>query len=153
MNEGMMWAYKATAKQTAGGGGTLAISVNFVERCRLLTGIIGPNAYAAGRACRVEVYDVAGNITQSIASKSLDNQRLPFPWADVSTAAISDGVETQRFDVYGSGDELRIVATSTILNEELTVILRMLIRTSRPVVDIAESAGTPTLTVAYDRVI
>ena len=149
----MMWAYKATAKQTNVGGGQLTISVKFNERFQLFTGLIGPDAYAAGRVCRVEVYDILGNITQSVASKTLDNQRLPFPWADVSTAAISDGVETQRYDVYGAGDELRINVAATVQNEELTITLRGLISTTKPTVEVDLSAGTPTLTVAYNKVI
>ena len=150
----LLWAYKATFKQTDVGGGSIAVQITANERIVILFGRIGPNDYAAGRNVKVRISDEDDDVIATIMSvASVDNNTYHFPVADHSVVASSDGPQLEKRVVLGKGDYLDFAATSLAQNEELTVIIRALMRDWPPTVTTTGSGGTVTTTVAYDKVI
>ena len=148
----LLWAYRAVFKQTNAGGGTIVTNFTMNERTVLLYGGIGPNDYAANRSITGAIKDSGDNrIVPIIKTQSIDNVELPIPTIVASPAGTPPDFE--KLVIIGTGENLQIFAASLAQNEELTINLRMLIRSWPPTVATTGSTGTVTTTTTYDRVI
>lgn len=152
--DNLLWAYRAVFKQTDAGGGTVLIRIKANERTVILFGQIGPNDYAAGRTVNVAFNDGTNNIGILHKTFTLDNQTLPFPKTGEGIAVTANSpTEFGRYVIMAKDDEVRILTSALVQNEEVTVAIRALIRSWPPTISTTGSGGTVTTTVDYDKVV
>ena len=145
-----MWAYRAVFTQTTSTG-TPTVKITAQEDFTLLYGMIGRDNYAANRSTGISVLDAGDKeIAKLSAFVDMDNTQLAFP---TYTIVVGRGNELQMVIRMGKGDYISIAATALIATETLTIQLRGLIKTTKPVVTATTTAGTIPVSVTYDKVI
>lgn len=156
MPEGKMtWAYRAVFKQTAGGGGAVLVTVTAVEQMTVLYARVGPNDYAATRTLSSFIKDSAGNqVGVPVSSQSRDNQSTAIPAVGTGSGVTANWANefNSRIELAQS-DSITFQSATLVTNEEMTIVIRALIKTTKPTVETTGSGGTVTTTTTYDKVI
>ena len=150
----MMWAYKATFKQTDVGGGDIRVNITITDRSVLEYGMIGKDDNAGALAHHVYIVDSDGDrVGYVLYPTSIDNVWVPILHTKVSATVANEPIEGQNRIVLGAGDVLVLYQQTSVQNDELTINLRMLIGARRPAVTTTGSGGTVTTTLGYNKVI
>lgn len=151
----MLWVYRAIFTQTNVGGGIIKILITARERTVFLSGMFGPNDWAADRTIWGQLIDENGTrIADLLFPSPLDNEEVP-AW---SANAVATLIQKQTMDfnqliVLGKGEYMLFEISTPIQNEAITMSIRALVDTSKPSITTTGSGGTVTTTVTYDKVI
>lgn len=152
--DSLLWAYKATFTQTAGGGGAIRVIVTAQERTEILYGRVAADNYAAGRALTVQVYDGASTVAIVLESIDIDANNVGFPATGDGAAVATGNVnEFEKSIILGKGDTLQFDLASIADGKTMLLVIRALVSMAVPVVTTTGSGGTVTTTVTYDKVI
>ena len=149
----MLWVYRAVFTQTAGAA-NVKVTFTFSERAVILYGIVGKDDYAAGRSISAKLLHGGAVVATVLESIAPDNERVPFPASGEGAAIDTDGAnEFEKVVVVGKDDSLVIEASALATSETLTIQIRVLVGTRKPVVITTGSGGTVTIAVTYDKII